>query len=98
MVVVAVLTIPVLVIHWIAASLHPLLEFAWGVLVAYLTLGFRHYSHYFTSIQIALLAGDESEARRLLAEWTRQDTAGMETADITRIAIEKALIRKYKKR
>ena len=96
MVVVAVLTVPVLVIHWIAASLHPLLEFAWGVLVAYLTLGFRHYSHYFTSIQIALLAGDESEARRLLAEWIRQDTAGMETADITRIAIEKALITSHR--
>ena len=25
-------------------------KFAWNVLIVYLTLGFRHYSHYFTSI------------------------------------------------
>ena len=36
--------------------------FAWNVLIVYLTLGFRHYSHYFTSIQIALSAGDEHAA------------------------------------
>jgi adenosylcobinamide-phosphate synthase len=33
------------------------------VLIVYLTLGFRHYSHYFTSIQLALNAGDEAAAR-----------------------------------
>jgi adenosylcobinamide-phosphate synthase len=66
--------------------------FAWNVLIVYLTLGFRHYSHYFTSIQIALSAGDDASARRLLAEWTRLDTVGMETAEIARIAVEKSLV------
>ncbi|MES2323351.1 MAG: CobD/CbiB family protein [Pseudomonadota bacterium] len=71
---------------WIFAA------FAWNVLIVYLTLGFRHYSHYFTSIQIALSAGDDASARRLLAEWTRLDTVGMETTEIARIAVEKSLV------
>jgi len=71
---------------WIFAA------FSWNVLIVYLTLGFRHYSHYFTSIQIALSAGDDASARRLLAEWTRLDTVGMETTEIARIAVEKSLV------
>jgi adenosylcobinamide-phosphate synthase len=70
----------------------PLLAFAWNILIAYLTLGFRHYSHYFTSIQLALSAGDEAAARALLAEWTKQDTVGLEPSEIARIAVEKSLI------
>jgi adenosylcobinamide-phosphate synthase len=66
--------------------------FAWNVLIVYLTLGFRHYSHYFTSIQFALNAGDEATARTLLAEWTRTDTVGMDGTEIARTAVEKALI------
>ncbi|MES2015708.1 MAG: CobD/CbiB family protein [Pseudomonadota bacterium] len=66
--------------------------FAWNVLIVYLTLGFRHYSHYFTSIQIALSAGDEATARTLLAEWARIDTVGMESAEVARIAVEKSLV------
>lgn len=71
---------------WIFAA------FAWNVLIVYLTLGFRHYSHYFTSIQMALSAGDEASARTLLAEWTRLDTVGMETSEVARIAVEKSLV------
>ncbi|HEY0489227.1 MAG TPA: CobD/CbiB family protein [Telluria sp.] len=66
--------------------------FAFNVLIVYLTLGFRHYSHYFTSIQLALNSGDEASARTLLAEWARIDTVGMETSEIIRIAVEKALV------
>jgi adenosylcobinamide-phosphate synthase len=66
--------------------------FAWNVLIVYLTLGFRHYSHYFTSIQFALNAGDDAAARTLLAEWARIDTVGMESSEIARIAVEKSLV------
>jgi adenosylcobinamide-phosphate synthase len=66
--------------------------FAWNVLIVYLTLGFRHYSHYFTSIQFALNAGDDATARTLLAEWARIDTAGMDSSEIARIAVEKSLV------
>jgi adenosylcobinamide-phosphate synthase len=68
------------------------LAFGWNVLIVYLTLGFRHYSHYFTSIQLALNSGDEAGARALLAEWTRLDTVGMDSTEIARIAVEKSLV------
>jgi adenosylcobinamide-phosphate synthase len=66
--------------------------FAWNVLIVYLTLGFRHYSHYFTSIQFALNAGDDATARALLAEWAKIDTVGMDSSDIARISVEKSLV------
>jgi adenosylcobinamide-phosphate synthase len=87
------LMVPTALIYWVLLHYRlPLLAFAWNILIAYLTLGFRHYSHYFTSIQLALSAGDEAAARSLLAEWTKQDTVGLEPSEIARIAVEKSLI------
>ncbi|UGQ47489.1 CobD/CbiB family protein [Massilia endophytica] len=84
---------PVALVYWLLLRYNLIfLAFAWNVLIVYLTLGFRHYSHYFTSIQLALNAGDEAAARALLGEWTKQDTAGMEANEIARIAVEKSLI------
>ncbi|HAV35659.1 MAG TPA: CobD/CbiB family protein [Massilia sp.] len=88
-----VLVLPVAIIYWVLEYYGLVfLAFAWNVLVVYLTLGFRHYSHYFTSIQLALNQGDEATARALLAEWTRLDTVGMDAQEIARIAVEKSLI------
>ena len=88
-----VLVLPVAIIYWVLQYYGLVfLAFAWNVLVVYLTLGFRHYSHYFTSIQLALNQGDEATARALLAEWTRLDTVGMDAQEIARIAVEKSLI------
>ncbi len=87
------LMVPTALIYWVLLRYNLVLAaFAWNVLIVYLTLGFRHYSHYFTSIQLALNAGDEAAARALLAEWTKQDTIGLDTNEIARIAVEKALI------
>jgi adenosylcobinamide-phosphate synthase len=87
------LMVPTGLVYWVLIHYKlGLLAFAWNVLIVYLTLGFRHYSHYFTSIQLALSGGDEVAARSLLADWTKQDTSGMEAPEIARIAVEKALI------
>lgn len=84
---------PTAAIYWALARAELVFAtFAWNVLIVYLTLGFRHYSHYFTSIQLALNSGDEARARTLLAEWTHTDTVGMETPEIIRIAVERALV------
>lgn len=93
---IAVFTLPTLLVYWICAKISPFLAFVWSVLVIYLTLGFRHYSHYFSSIQLALHNGDEETARALLAEWTKQDTQTLSSNDILRIAIEKALITSHR--
>jgi adenosylcobinamide-phosphate synthase len=87
------LMVPTAVIYWVLMYYGWVFAaFAWNILIVYLTLGFRHYSHYFTSIQFALNAGDEATARTLLAEWTRIDTVGMDGTEIARLAVEKSLI------
>jgi adenosylcobinamide-phosphate synthase len=89
----AALMVPTALVYWVLLRYDLILAaFAWNVLIVYLTLGFRHYSHYFTSIQLALNAGDEAAARALLAEWTKTDTVGLDANEIARIAVEKALI------
>jgi adenosylcobinamide-phosphate synthase len=88
-----VLVVPVALVYWVLQYFGLVfLAFAWNVAIVYLTLGFRHYSHYFTSIQLALNSGDEATARLLLAEWARIDTVGMDAGEIARIAVEKSLI------
>lgn len=91
-VVVAALSVPTAIIYWLCLRLSPFAALAWNVLIVYLTLGFRRYSHYFTSIQLALSSGDEEAARRYLSEWAHVDTAGMEVSEISRITVERALI------
>lgn len=88
----AALLVPILLLYWIAAALSPFLVLALNVGIVYLTLGFRQYSHYFSSIQFALNTGDEATARRLLAEWTRTDTTSLAPHEVARIAVENALV------
>ncbi len=88
----AVLMLPTVLVYWLCVRVSPLLALLWNIAILYLTLGFRHYSHYFTSIQLALNAGDDATARSLLAQWTGSDTAALDTADIARLAVEKALV------
>lgn len=84
--------VPTMLVYWLCVRIGPFAALAWNILIVYLTLGFRHYSHYFTSIQFALNAGDTATARTLLAEWTKQDTEAMDVHDIARIAVENALV------
>lgn len=86
------LMLPTALIYWLLKSVNPFAAFGWNVLIVYLTLGFRRYSHYFNAIQLALGSGDDAEARRLLGEWLRIDTVGMEVSEVTRLAVEKSLV------
>jgi adenosylcobinamide-phosphate synthase len=89
----AALMLPTAIVYWVLQHYNLVFAvFAWNVLIVYLTLGFRHYSHYFTSIQFALNNGDDAAARALLAEWTKLDTVGMDVSEIARIAVEKSLV------
>lgn len=61
-------------VHWLLWSYSLLLTFAWAVVVLYVTLGFRSFSHHFTAIRTALEQGDEDEAARELARWRQEPT------------------------
>jgi adenosylcobinamide-phosphate synthase len=56
-------------IYWALAGWSLILAWCWNVVVLYLTLGFRQFSHHFTDIRDALDQGDEDKARQLLAQW-----------------------------
>jgi adenosylcobinamide-phosphate synthase len=69
-----------------------LLALALNVVVLYLTLGFRQFSHYFTDIRDALERGDDLEARRLLSEWRHLDASELPRTELLRHVIEHSLL------
>jgi len=73
-------------------ALNPLLALAWNIVILYLTMGFRQFSHYYTDIQLALRMDDVPRARQLLAEWRGRPADGLSSGDIARLAIEEALV------
>lgn len=79
-------------VYALARSFNPLLAWAWNVLLLYLTMGFRQFSHFFTDIQLALRMDDLPHARDLLAEWRGIPGDQLSSADITRLAIQEALV------
>ncbi len=86
--------LPVLLVGALYAllySVNPLLGWALNVVVLYLTMGFRQFSHHYTEIQLALRLGDLERARQLLAEWQGRSTQGLNSSDIARLSIEGAL-------
>lgn len=91
-VIMLILMVPTIIVYWFCVQFSLVAALFWNILIAYLTLGFRHYSHYFTSIQMALDNGNVDVARMLLAEWTKQDADDIDVSEISRVAVEKALI------
>ena len=75
----------------VLAYLNPLLAWIWNVLVLYLTMGFRQFSHHYTDIRLALRMGEVVRARALLAEWRGHPAGGFSSSDVARLAIEEAL-------
>jgi adenosylcobinamide-phosphate synthase len=79
-------------IHLGLAHLSIAFALLWDVVVLYLTLGFRQFSHVFTDIRDALERGDEDEARRILAGWRHLDTIDLPRAELLRHVIEHSLL------
>jgi adenosylcobinamide-phosphate synthase len=82
----------VLALHGGLDSVHSLLGFIFAVAVLYLTVGLRHFSHFFTDIQMALRMGELERARRLLAEWCGHSTAQLGSTEIARLTIEQGVV------
>ena len=84
----------VLAIHIVLLATQPMLAFIWSVLIVYLFLGFRQFSHPFTAIHEALLERDLDTARQLLAEWQGAgvNTETMSESEVIRLTLEQAII------
>ena len=82
-----------LAVHWLLATFvgWPA-AMVWSVVVLYVTLGFRQFSHHFTDIRDALESGDETRARQLLAAWQRVDASELPRSEIVRHVIEYSVL------
>ncbi|QDX82892.1 threonine-phosphate decarboxylase [Denitratisoma sp. DHT3] len=89
---VAVLETAYLLALWLA----PLGALLLSVLVLYLTMGIRQFSHFFTDIHLALRMGELDRARRLLAEWRQCSGDRLSSEEVTRLAIEQALLSSHR--
>lgn len=89
---VALGTLGTAVAYWLAWELHPVFAFAFNIAALYLCMGFRHESHHFTEIHLALRMGELERARALLAAWRggRYDEAS--PSEVARLSIERALV------
>ena len=76
--------------------MHPILAWAFNVLVLYLTMGFRQFSHYFTDIHLALRADRLDEARSLLSRWRGIPSDELNAEEVARVTIEQALIASHR--
>lgn len=74
----------------------PLLGFLFGVVVLYMTMGFRQFSHYFTDIHMAMRMGELERARNLLGEWRGRSSDGLSSQEVARLAIEEALMASHR--
>jgi len=72
------------------------LAFAWMVLILYLTLGFRQFSHHFTAIREALESGDEARAREELTRWRDVPVDDFPRHELLRHVIEYAMLQAHR--
>jgi cobalamin biosynthesis protein CobD/CbiB len=82
--------------YWLLMSIHPAFAWVGCVLVLYLTMGFRRFSHYFTDIQKALRKRDLSEAQTLLSAWTGKSCHELSAEEVARVTIEQALLASHR--
>ncbi len=83
-------------LYWFLAYMHPVFAWAFCVLVLYLTMGFRQFSHYFTDIQKALRNNDLPLARSLLSTWRGEPCDELGTEEVIRLTIEEALLASHR--
>ena len=83
--------------YWLLWELQPVFAFVFNIVVMYLCMGFRHDSHAFTEIHLALRTGELERAQTLLGAWRggRYDEAS--ASEIARLSIEMALVAAHRK-
>ena len=96
LVVVGGLSLLAAVVHFLLAWQNGFAALGWSVLMLYLTMGFRQFSHHYTEIHLALRLGEIDRARALLAEWREEPQQMWSSGDIARLAIEQALLASHR--
>jgi adenosylcobinamide-phosphate synthase len=79
-------------LYYALLSAQPIFEWLFSVLVLYLTMGFRQFSHYYTDIHHALREKKFDEARELLGNWLGKSCRELSNEEVARVTIEQALL------
>ena len=79
-------------VHCLLLQVHPIFSWAFSVLVLYLTMGFRQFSHYYTDIHQALREKQLDHARELLGDWLGKSCSELSYEEVARVTIEQALL------
>jgi len=83
------------IVHWALLSLPVIgwpLATLWWVAILYAALGFRQFSHHFTDIRDALLAGDDARARQLLSAWRQIDASAFTRQEVIRQVVVHSIL------
>jgi adenosylcobinamide-phosphate synthase len=88
----AVPMLAALLLYWLLLAQHAIFAWIFCVLVLYLTMGFRQFSHYYTGIHKALRNNDLPRARYLLSAWRNEPCDELGTEEVVRLTIEEALL------
>lgn len=92
--------IPPLVIavalYWALFRTQPVLAWFFNVLMLYLTMGFRQFSHYYTDIHRALREDRLDDARNLLTRWRGMSSHELNAEEVARVTIEQALVASHR--
>jgi adenosylcobinamide-phosphate synthase len=79
-------------IYYVLYAVSPPFAWIWNIVILYITMGFRQFSHYFTEIIRALREGDIESARTILGRWRGQSAEEFTASEIARVSIELALV------
>jgi len=85
-----------IVVYFALRQVSPLLAMIWNVVILYITMGFRQFSHYYTDIHLALRMGETDRARMLLGQWRGRSAHGLNATEIARLSIEEALVASHR--
>lgn len=86
----------VMALSWLLHHVHPALFWAFNVLVLYLTMGFRQFSHYFNDIHHALRDGELDRARSLLSAWRGGHAHELNAEEVARVSIEEGVLASHR--
>jgi len=80
----------------VLSGINLLLGLIFGVIVLYLTLGFRQFSHSFTEVNEALQADDVPAARKAMKAWNSECPDNASSDEIARLAIETGVLASHR--
>lgn len=83
-------------VNCLLLNVHVIFAWAFSVLVLYLTMGFRQFSHYYTDIHKAMRENKLDDARDLLGNWVGKSCRELSHEEVARVAIEQALLASHR--